>query len=94
MLINDFRFSITNAISSHFADDTCLIHSSKKLKTSETELNTDLKFCSEWLKANRLSLNVDKSQFIPFHSNHRVINYDKCSIKLNGKIFIFPTNTI
>ena len=91
--INDFRFSITNAISSHFADDTCLIHSSKKLKILETELNTDLKCCSEWLKANRLSLNVDKSQFIPFHSNHRVINYDKCSTKLNGKKLV-PTDCV
>ena len=27
------------------------------------------------------------------HSNHRVINYDKCSIKLNGKKLV-PTDRV
>ena len=86
--INDFRLSIKKSVTSHFADDTCIFHSSKKIKSLETELNFDLKLCSEWLKANRLSLNVDKSKFIFFHSNRKVIDLNKCSIKLNGKKLI------
>ena len=62
--LNDFRFCLNNCSSNHFADDTCLIYASKRIKTLETELNTDLKAPSEWLKAKRLSLNVKKSQLI------------------------------
>ena len=32
--INDLRFSLAN----HFADDTCIIHQSKKLKMLESNL--------------------------------------------------------
>ena len=53
---------------SHFADDTCIIFASKQMKTMETILNHELKLCSEWLKTNRLSLNVDKSKLIIFQS--------------------------
>ena len=66
--LNDLRFCLNKSTSTHFADDTCLIYASKKVKTLETDLNTDLKATSEWLKANRLSLNIKKSQLIIFHS--------------------------
>ena len=36
--INDLRFSLKFSVASHFADDTCIIHQSKKLKTIESEL--------------------------------------------------------
>ena len=61
LYINDLRFSLKQSFSSHFADDTCVIYAGSKLKTLETSLNCDLKLMSEWLKANRLSLNVKKS---------------------------------
>ena len=41
--INDLRFCLKHATSSHFADDTCLLYASKKSKTLETNLNYDLK---------------------------------------------------
>ena len=58
--LNDLKFCLNKSNSNHFADDTCLTYVSKKIKTLETDLNTDLKATSEWLKANRLSLNVKK----------------------------------
>ena len=45
LYINDFRFSLGKAT---FADDTCILHFSNKLKTVETELNNDLKYASIW----------------------------------------------
>ena len=90
--INDLNFSIKSSTPSHFADDTCIVHHSNKLKTLETELNCDLKLCNEWLKVNRLSLNVDKSKFVLFHSRHKNINYTNFSIKING-IKLNPTET-
>ena len=58
--LNDLRFCL-NGSSYHFADDTCLICASKKVETLETDLKTDPKATSEWLKANGLSLNIKKS---------------------------------
>ena len=69
--LNDLRFCLNKSSSNHFADDTCLIYASKKVKTLEIDLNTDLKATSEWLKANRLSLNIKKSQLIIFHSKSK-----------------------
>ena len=82
--LNDLRFCLNKSSSSHFADDTCLIYASKKVKTLETDLNTDLKATSEWLKANRLSLNIKKSQLIIFHSKSKKVDFTRFSINLEG----------
>ena len=82
--INDLRFSLKSSIASHFADDTSIIYHSKKFKTLESNLNHDLKLCNEWLNANRLSLNVDKTKLLIFHSKKRVIDYSNISIEING----------
>ena len=75
--MNDLRFCLDKSSSNHFADDTCLIYASKKVKTLETDLNTDL-------KANRLSLNIKKSKLIIFHSKSKKVDFTSFSIKLEG----------
>ena len=82
--LNDLRFCLNRSSSNHFADDTCLIYASKKVKTLEIDLNTDLKATSEWLKANRLSLKIKKSQLILFHSKSKEVDFTSFSIKLEG----------
>ena len=66
LYINDLRFSLRHAITSHFADDTSIIYASKITKTIETNLNYDLKCVSEWLRSNRLALNVSKTKLLFF----------------------------
>ena len=66
---------------------------SKKIKTPETDLNTDLKATSEWLKANRLSLNVKKSQLLIFHSKFKKVDITSFSIKLEG-IKLIPSTYV
>ena len=87
LYINDLRFCLDKATSNHFADDTCIIFNNinKKPKTLETILNKELKAVVEWLNANRLSLNVKKSNLLLFHSKRKNIDYNSFSIKLNGK---------
>ena len=53
-------------------------------RSLETDLNTDLKVTCEWLKANRLSLNIKKSQLIIFHSKSKKVDFTSFSIKLEG----------
>ena len=68
----------------HFADDTFIIFHSKKLKTIETIVNTELKEVVKWLRLNKLSLNATKTELIFFHSARHTLDYSNISIKMNG----------
>ena len=57
-----------------FAYDTNLFFSRKSLGLLESALNQELRYIAEWMKVNRLGLNVSKTNFILFHS---------CKLKLN-----------
>ena len=57
--INDFRLCLNETESGHFADDSFILYNSKKSKTIETIVNTELKLVSTWLRLNKLSLNSD-----------------------------------
>ena len=85
LYINDLQNSLKFAKSSHFADDTCLTYSNKNPKTLETNLNHDLKNLTQWLRANRLSLNVDKTKLLIFKSKYNKNQYQDMIIKLLGK---------
>ena len=82
--INDLRMSLSKTSCGHFADDTFIIFHSKKPKTIETIVNTELKEVVRWLRLNKLSLNAAKTELIFFHSNKQPLNYDNISIKMNG----------
>ena len=49
-----------------FADDTNLFNSGKDCKQIQAEIENDLMRISEWLKINKLSLNIKKTQFMIF----------------------------
>ena len=55
-----------------FADDTSLFYSHKNKKDATDILNTELSKISQWLAANKLSLNVGKSKLLIF-SNQKSI---------------------
>ena len=82
--INDFRNSLMKSECGHFADDTFIMFSSKKLKTIETVMNHELKLASKWLKLNKLSLNKDKTQLVIFHTKKKKFEKDDISIKIDG----------
>ena len=85
LYINDFRLCLTKTSSGHFADDTFIIFNSKKLKTIETVINTELKEVIRWLRLNKLSLNAGKTELIFFHSKHnRGAKFDNVFINFNG----------
>lgn len=58
--INDIYLSVPQVKCHLFADDICIFHSNKNLLTLEHELNTSLKNVTNWLKVNKLTLNVKK----------------------------------
>ena len=93
LYINDFRLCLSETSAGHFADDTFIIYNSKKTKTIETVINTELKQVVKWLRLNRLSLNASKTELIFFHSKRHILNYDNISVKFCGTKLI-PVNHV
>ena len=48
----------------HFADDTCFLKIKSSVKHINTIVNKHLKFLVQWLNANRIALNVAKTEVI------------------------------
>ena len=67
-----------------FADDTSLYYSCKNTNNLENVVNTELAKISDWLSANRLSLNVAKSKLLYFTNKNRNSLRD-IQIKINGE---------
>ena len=52
-----------------FADDTNIYYESKDLSNLIKIVNKELRLVKKWLDANKLSLNIDKTNYIIFHSS-------------------------
>ena len=66
LYINDMP-KCSNILEFHlFADDTNLFLNNPNIINLETDLNTEIEKVSQWLYANKLSLNIDKTSFVVF----------------------------
>lgn len=54
-----------------FPDDTNLIYADKSLKSLETVVNNELKNVTDWLNANKLTLNTKKSNCVIFRPSQK-----------------------
>ena len=69
-----------------FADDTNILYADKKLKVLETIVNNELQNLYDWLTANKLTLNINKSNFVIFHPYQKRFAYQpKLCMFDNGK---------
>ena len=65
-----------------FADDTNIYFKSHDLTRLQKIMNRELKKVKKWLDANRLALNIDKTNFVVFHPprikipEHVLIRFD------------------
>ena len=59
-----------------FADDTNTSFSSNNLSDLENLMNFDLQSLNRWLIANKLSLNVAKTEFMVIGSRQRLATFD------------------
>ena len=66
-----------------FADDTTVYHSAERITDTTQSLNKDLEALTDWFKANKLSLNVSKTNCMIF-SQHQYAA-DSIKIKINDK---------
>ena len=56
-----------------FADDTNIYYESSDLLSIQKIVNRELRKVRKWLEANRLALNIEKTNFVLFHSNKRKV---------------------
>ena len=65
-----------------------MLYGDKNLKSLETIVNVELSNIHDWLTANKLSLNIKKSNFVIFRPRQKKLNYE-----VNLIVFDYHTNT-
>lgn len=68
-----------------FADDSNLFCEHKNISEHEASINNELSNVHTWLCANRLSLNIDKSNYVLFHPPQKNIQRLSLNLKINDK---------
>ena len=67
--MNDFAYASKHFAMINFADDTALLSTLQSNATlSSNETNSELSKISNWLRANKLLMNVNKTKAMVFHS--------------------------
>ena len=56
-------------------DDKSLLYADANLKSLEKTVNSELLKVSDWLNANKLTLNAKKSNYVIFRPYQRKLNY-------------------
>ena len=82
--INDLPNSSSKLSFYLFADDTNIYFESDSLSTLQKVVNKELRHIKKWLDANKLALNVDKTNFVIFHSPQNSLN-DIVNIKIGNQ---------
>ena len=79
---NDLPKSLTKTKTILFYDDTTIFKSSNNIETLHTAMNKDLQILEDWFKANKLSLNASKTNYIILRKNKSELNYMYTRCKL------------
>ena len=71
---NDLSNSLIHSKCILFAVDTTIYYAAKNITDIYFKLNTDLTDLSEWLKANKLTLNISKTNYVIFSKSTTLRN--------------------
>lgn len=82
--INDFHNSSDLFDFYHFADDSNLFYRHKNIIDLQANVNDELNHINTWLCANKLSLNIEKSNFVIFRPYQRKLPID-INLNIRGK---------
>ena len=83
--MNDIQYASAYFNFILYADDTSLIQPLFKfnMETNFDDLNTELSKIYEWLCINKLSLNINKTKFIVFHTKRNKLHANIPVLKIN-----------
>ena len=77
--INDLNLATKFCKVHHFADNTNLLHFSKSVNKLNKYINLDMKNLTDWLNANKTSLNVKKTELVIFKYKKKKL---ECPIRI------------
>ena len=84
LFLNDISFSSNTFTFFTYADDTNIIVSNPNLNDLITNVNNELYNISTWFKVNKLSLNIDKTNYMIFKNRHSNRVYNDLNICIDG----------
>ena len=82
LYVNDLHKCSSELYFHLFAEDTNIFLQDQNLECLELKLNEELDKLNQWLQLNRLSLNIDKTNFVIFHPPQRKI--PSFNLKISG----------
>ena len=85
LYINDISNSSKLLKFIRFADDTNIFYSCCNLDNLGTTLNNELGKVSQWLIANRLFINIQKTKYVIFRARQKITDYLNLMIKINNE---------
>ena len=87
--INDLNHVVNLSTVYHFADDTNLLYSNSVLKSINKCIIHNLRLIGYWLRANRIFLNVNKTEIVLFRPKKKII-CKNMHFRING-LNVTPT---
>ena len=81
--INDLYNAIKFSYIRQFADDTNILYRNKSLRKINQRINFDLININEWLRANRITLNTNKTKIIMFRTLQKALTR-KINFRVGG----------
>ena len=85
LYVNDLH-NVTKKLSFiQFADDTSIFATGKSLPLVLENIEHEMTYVTNWLRNNKLSLNISKTNFMIMNSGRRP-NLDQYSLKINGEV--------
>ena len=80
--INDLPNCLNEGLPRMYADDTNISVQSNNLSELENLMNAEIANLITWLEANKLSLNIAKTEFMIIGSRQRLSNFDNQNVKV------------
>ena len=84
LYINDLHRVVKHCSIFHYADDTNLLLIDKSLKKIISRVNHDLSLITDWLKANKISLNTSKTKIMIYKPKNTKI-YKQLNFRISGQ---------
>ena len=82
--VNDLPAALEKSTPVIYADDTNIIIKGKDLSVLVQILNSELDVLSDYFKANKLKLNVDKTKMVCFYKKGQTVGLDHITVTMDG----------
>ena len=84
ILVNDLGNVLEFCKCIMYADDTTIYLNGRTYLLTHAKIQKDIRSIAEWLKANKLSLNIEKTCYITFRSKTSKVKVDRHNLKIDG----------